>query len=338
METTEQKSTANIRLQLWIAIASCVLLVVKFIAFYITHSVAILTDALESIVNVVAGFIGLYSLYVAAKPRDWNHPYGHGKAEFISAAIEGTLVLSAGAVIVFNAVKNIIVPQHINQIDTGILLVAITAVVNWALGFMAFSRGKKTASLALVASGRHLQTDSYSTFGIIAGLLLISFTGFVWIDSAVAIVFGFFIVYTGYTIVRKSLAGIMDEADMVLLKSMVNVLNKSRRQAWIDLHNLRVIKYGAVLHVDCHLTLPWYLNLHEAHAEIDQLGALIRKDFGETLELFVHSDGCLYFQCPICIKEDCPVRQHPFKERNVWTVGNILQNKKHGLEDAMGKQ
>lgn len=100
----------------------------------------------------------------------------------------------------------------------------------------------------------------------------------------------------------------------------------------MDMHNLRVIKYGAVLHLDCHLTVPWYLNVHEAHAEIDDLATKIRKEFGESLELFVHSDGCLYFQCSICIKEDCPVRQHVFEKRIDWTVENILQNKKHRLE------
>jgi cation diffusion facilitator family transporter len=332
-----QPTRQNIRLQRGITLASCALLVVKFAAYYLTHSVAVLTDALESIVNVVAGVIGLYSLHVAAKPRDRDHPYGHGKAEFISAAIEGTLVLSAGAVIIYNAVKNIIAPHPISRIDTGIFLIGATAVINWVMGFLAYRQGKKRASLALVASGRHLQTDAYSTFGIIAGLVLIALTGAVWIDSAIAAVFGLFIGYTGYTIVRRSLAGIMDEADMTLLKSMVAVLNDHRRQNWIDLHNLRVIKYGAVLHVDCHLTVPWYLNVHQAHSEIDQLGKRIRNEFGESLELFVHSDGCLYFQCPICIKDDCPVRQHPFKQRSVWTVDNILQNKKHGLEDALNK-
>ena len=328
-------SAQNIRLQRWITIASCILLVVKFAAYFITHSVAVLTDALESIVNVVAGGIGLYSLYVAAKPRDLNHPYGHGKAEFISAAVEGTLVLSAGAMIIYNAVKNIITPHPLSQIDTGIVLVAATGIANWLLGFVAYRRGRIVDSLALMASGRHLQTDSYSTFGIIAGLVLIRMTGALWIDSAVAILFGFFIAFTGYKIVRKSLAGIMDEADMSLLNKMVAVLNGTRRDNWIDLHNLRIIKYGTVLHIDCHLTVPWYLNVHQAHTEIDQLGTLIRAEFGEALELFVHSDGCLYFQCPICTKKDCPVRQHAFQDRNIWTVDNILQNKKHGLEDVV---
>lgn len=327
--TNEKKN--NFHLQQWIAIASSLLLVVKFTAYYITHSVSILTDALESIVNVVAGFIGLYSLYVSAKPKDIDHPYGHGKAEFISAAVEGTLIFSAGAIIIYSAIKNYFIPQALQKIDLGIYLVGATAIINWVLGFFSLRQGRKNNSLALIASGRHLQTDTYSTFGIIAGLILISFTGYAWIDSIVAVGFGLFIIYTGYKIIRRSLAGIMDEADMVLLKHMVAVLNSKRKDGWVDLHNLRVIKYGNVLHVDGHLTLPWYYNINQAHEEIDVLGELIRKDFGESLELFVHSDGCEYFQCPICDKTACPVRQHPFEKEVTWTVDNILQNQKHGI-------
>ncbi len=313
------------------AAISVLLLAVKFIAYYTTYSVAILTDALESIVNVAAGFIGLYSLHVAAKPRDTDHPYGHGKAEFLSAAIEGTLIGAAGAIILYKAILNLINPVEIKKIDVGIWLVAATAVANFIVGYFCLHIGKKNNSLALEASGRHLQTDTYSTVGIIAGLLLLHFTGYKWIDSVVAIGFGFFIVYTGYKIIRHSIAGIMDEADEKLLGKMVEVLNANRRENWIDLHNLRVIKYGSVLHVDCHLTVPWYLNVHEAHAEIDALGNLIRKEFGESLELFVHSDGCMPFQCRICSKADCTVRQHNFEKKIEWTLENISQNKKHAL-------
>jgi cation diffusion facilitator family transporter len=329
----KNESRNNIKLQRWIAIASATLLIAKFTAYYLTHSVSILTDALESIVNVIAGFIGLYSLYVAAKPKDIDHPYGHGKAEFISAAVEGTLVLSAGILIIYNAVKNLIYPVEIHELDLGIYLVAGTAVINWILGAVALRQGKKTNSLALKASGKHLQTDTYSTAAIIVGLLLISVTHKVWIDGAVAVGFGLFIIYTGYKIVRTSLAGIMDEADMQLLEKMVDVTENNRKENWIDIHNLRVIKYGNVLHVDCHLTVPWYLNINQAHFEIDELSKLIRNNFGETLELFVHSDGCLYFQCHICFKNDCPVRQHNFKRRVDWTLDNALQNEKHSLKD-----
>jgi len=321
-------------LQRWIAIASATLLIAKFTAYYLTKSVSILTDALESIVNVVAGFISLYSLYVAAKPRDIDHPYGHGKAEFVSAAVEGTLILSAGLLIIYNAVKNFIYPVQLKELDLGIYLVAGTAIINWVLGAVALRQGRKNNSLALVASGKHLQTDTYSTLGIIVGLLLITFTGEIWIDAAVAIGFGLFIIFTGYKIIRSSLAGIMDEADMVLLQKMVDLTEKNRKENWIDLHNLRVIKYGNVLHLDCHLTVPWYLNVNQAHEEIDELAKLIRSNFGESLELFVHSDGCRYFQCHICIKKDCPVRQHDFKRRVDWNLDNALQDEKHGLKDV----
>jgi hypothetical protein len=112
---------------------------------------------------------------------------------------------------------------------------------------------------------------------------------------------------------------------------MVRVLNANRKENWVDLHNLRVIKYGSILHVDCHLTVPWYLNVNEAHAEIEALGSLIKMEFGVSFELFVHSDGCLYVQCPICLKSDCPVRHHPFEKRIEWSLGNILSDKKHQL-------
>ena len=220
-------------------------------------------------------------------------------------------MLSAGAIIIYTAIKNLIVPPVLAQLDTGIILISATAIVNWLLGLVAFRQGSKNGSLALQASGRHLQTDSYSTVALIGGLFIIHYTGWLWVDSAVAIGFGIFITLTGYRIARKSLAGIMDEADMQLLGRLIKVLNGARRQNWVDLHNLRVIKYGNVLHVDCHLTVPWYFNVHQAHDEIDQLAGRIRKDFGESLELFVHSDGCLYFQCHICSKDDCGVRQHP---------------------------
>lgn len=323
----------NLQVQKWVAAISLLLLIAKFAAYYLTNSVSILTDALESIVNVAAGFIGLYSLYVSAIPRDINHPYGHGKAEFLSAAVEGTLITSAGAIIIYKAVMSFISPVALQKLDYGIYLVGATALINFIIGFITYRKGKKNNSLALMASGRHLQSDSYSTFGIIAALLLIFLTGYKykWIDPAVAIVFGTVIIYTGYKILRKSIAGIMDEADIELLKKIVDLLNQNKRENWVDLHNLRVIKYGSVLHVDCHLTVPWYLNVSEAHHEVDALSSLVRKEFGEWVELFVHVDSCEPHSCKICNKQNCNVRKHNFENRISWTLENVLQNKKHGI-------
>ncbi len=327
-----QTARQNLRLQKIITVIGIVLFVVKLIAWYLTGSVAILTDALESTVNVVAGLIGIYSLYVSAKPKDTDHPYGHGKAEFISAAIEGTLISVAGLIIIYEAINNLVHPHTIQKLDYGIWLVASTAVVNYVTGALCIRTGKKNNSLALMASGKHLQTDTFSTIGIIGGLILLFILKLWWIDSAVAILFAFIIMTTGYKIVRSSVAGIMDEADGTLLNKMIIMLNENRTKNWIDLHNLRIIKYGGTIHLDCHLTLPWYMNLHEAHNEIDVLSSLVKNDFGEAMELFVHSDGCLGFSCNICSKDDCPVRQHPFLKKIEWKMANIVSNTKHSID------
>lgn len=325
-------SLKNIRIQRWVAMLSVVLLIIKLAAYYVTHSVAILTDALEGIVNVVAGFVGLYSLILSAKPRDSDHPYGHGKIEFLSAALEGSMIAIAAVLIFYESISNLISPQPIHQIDFGILLISFTAIINYAVGTLCIRTGKQNKSVALVASGKHLQSDTFTTIGILAGLALIYFTKIYWLDSLVAMLVSGLIFYTSYKIIRPSIAGIMDETDQELLTRMVDILNENRRENWVDLHNLRIIKYGSILHLDCHLTVPWYLNVHEAHGEIDILANLVRKEFGESLELFVHSDGCLDFSCRICDKRDCSVRKHAFEKKILWTVKNISSNKKHDLE------
>ena len=324
-------SEYNLKVQRWVAIVSVTLFAIKITAWFLTNSVAILTDALESTVNVLAGFIGLYSLFVSAKPKDTDHPYGHGKAEFISAAVEGTLICVAGFFIIYEAVNNLFEPHAIKQLDWGILLVAFAAIINYVLGIFCIKTGKKNNSLALIASGKHLKSDTYTTAGIIVGLIILYFTKISWIDSAVAILFALIILYTGYKIIRSSIAGIMDEADEQLLKELVVTLNESRTVNWIDLHNLRIIKYGATLHLDCHLTVPWYFNVHEAHAQIDRLSDIVRNKYGESVELFVHSDGCMSFSCAICSKFECTVRQHSFEEKIEWTMENISSNKKHSI-------
>ena len=327
-----QTAQYNLRVQKWITGLSIVLFIAKIFAYYLTSSLAILSDALESIVNVLAGVIGLYSLYVAAKPSDEDHPYGHGKAEFVSAAAEGGLIVAAGVLIIYETVTNFISNKPISSIDYGIILVGATAAINYVAGFICLKVGRQNKSLALQASGKHLQTDTYSTLAIIAGLIIISITKIIWLDKVIALTMSIFIMRSGYLIIRQSLAGIMDQQDMALLTQLVQVLNNNKKVNWVDLHNLRVIKYGSQLHIDCHLTVPWYLNVHEAHAEIDELINLIRTNFEDSIEFFVHTDGCLPFSCKLCKKFTCPVRQHPFEYTVEWTVNNLLSNKKHRLK------
>jgi cation diffusion facilitator family transporter len=323
----------NLRIQKWIVAVAVLLFIIKLVAYFLTSSVSILTDALESTVNVFASVIGLYSLHVSAKPRDENHPYGHGKAEFISAGIEGTLIVLAGIVIIYQSVYNYMHPKALQKLDYGILLVAFSALINFVTGHIAVRIGKKNNSLALIASGKHLKSDTYSSLGIIVGLLLIYFTEIIVLDSVIAIIFGAIIIITGYRITRTSIAGIMDEADEQLLSKMVDMLNRNRKENWVDLHKLRVIKFGSIMHVDCHLTVPWYFNVNQAHDEVEALTHLTKEEFGEAVEFFVHSDGCLYSQCPLCFKHDCPVRKHEFVKRLEWEMNNILTDKKHELPE-----
>ena len=323
----------TIRVQQWVVVTSLLLFAIKIIAYYLTNSVAVLTDALESTVNVVTGFTGLYSLRLAAKPRDENHPYGHGKAELLSASFEGILILVAGFVIVYESIVNLLHPHALKQLDTGIILIAATAVINYLVGAWCIRVGRQKHSIALESSGKHLQSDTWTTAGIVAGLILLRLTGIHWIDSVVAIVSALIIIVEGYKIIRQTVAGIMDEADMELLERLIDVLNANKRNAWIDLHNLRIIKYGPILHLDCHLTVPWYYNVNEAHEEVDALDSLIRDNFPQTLEMFVHTDGCVPpNSCRVCPLLECPVRQHAFEGRLEWTFQNITANVKHGMD------
>lgn len=323
--------TASIKLQRNLAFLAILLFIIKIIAWYWTKSVSVFTDAMESTVNVATGLIGWYSIWLAQKPRDKNHPYGHGKAEFISAAVEGTMISIAGLIIIYEAITNLAKPKPLQRLDWGLALLALTALINFVVGKYAINHGKKVKSATLEAGGRHLCTDTYSTIGIIIGLILLMITKWAWLDAAVAMIFAVVILVTGYKVLRKSLAGIMDEADLALLEELITYLQENRKPEWTDLHNLRMIQYGSTLHLDGHLTLPWYFTVKEAHAEIDQLDNLIKNKFGDSIELFVHVDGCESFSCRICQLQQCPVRQHPFEATIEWNAENVLQNRKHHL-------
>lgn len=325
-----QGDLTPVKVQQWVVVLSVVLFALKILAYFLTNSVAVLTDALESTVNVVTGFTGLYSLRLSAKPRDDNHPYGHGKIELISASFEGLLILIAGLIIVYESLINLVHAHPVQQLDTGILLVAVTALMNYLMGVYCVRVARRRHSMALEAGGKHLQSDTWTTLGIIAGLLLLRFTGIAWIDSLVALIFAFVIIIQGGSIIRKTIAGLTDEADEALLKQLIEVLNQQKHDSWIDLHNLRIIKYGSVLHLDCHITLPWYFNVNEAHKEVEDLEEKIKGEFDQALEMFVHTDGCMPpLSCRVCPIMDCKVRKAAFEERLVWTLENVTNNQKH---------
>lgn len=322
----------SIRIQRLIATLGIVLFLGKILAWYLTSSVTVLTDALEGIVNVVAGLMGLYSIALAAKPRDPNHPLGHGKAEFISSAVEGTLITIAGLIIIYEAIERLIIPHQLEHLDIGLFIVGAAGLINYLMGVYAAKQGEKEGSMVLVSAGKHLMTDAYSGIAIIIGLLILRFTNnrYLWLDSAVALCFAVIIVVTGYRVVRRSISGIMDETDMNQLQKVIDVLQGNRRPAWVDMHHLRVLNHSGRMHVDAHLTVPNYYTVLEAGKEIKHIDTLVKEHFGQDVEVFIQTEGCNPAQCHVCGMEHCPIRSHKFEHEEKWTLENIWREHRHG--------
>jgi cation diffusion facilitator family transporter len=327
----------NVRTQAWVLAAGGVIMALKFLAWRVTHSNAVLSDALESIVNVTAGSFALFSLILAAKPKDQEHPYGHGKVEFISASIEGSLVVLAGVVVFFQAIMALVEGVVIHELGSGTLLVAVSGAANGLLGLVLRRRGTRTHSLAMEAGGAHLLSDAWSSAVLVLGLVVIQLTGLDWLDSIFAMCFAVFILWQGMKVVRRSISGIMDETDMAVAGHLVGIIEEHRRPEWIDLHNFRVIKFGSTLHIDSHITLPWYFPLEQGHHEISDLAELVKQGSGREVEFFIHMDPCVPTSCPVCQIMDCPVRVAPFVKRVPWTLATVLADKKHTL-DAPAEQ
>ncbi len=326
-----------IRFQRIVAAFAVILFLAKITAWYVTNSVMVLTDALEGIVNMVTGFLGLYSVSLAAKPRDTNHPFGHGKVEYLSSAVEGTLIIISAFLIIYEATEQLIVPHEIQKLDTGLVIVVSCGLLNYVLGKAAEITGRKQNSIVLESAGKHLITDGYSSVAIIIGLtLLIGVQSipatkgkYLWLDSAVALGFAMVILTTGYKVLRRSISGIMDEVDEKLLVSVVRVLQEQRQSQWVDMHNLRVIQYGKLLHIDAHMTLPWYYNLVEMSKEVNNVEQLVKSRFDNQVEFFIHVDNCLPEQCTLCSLHDCGARKHKFRKLEEWNVGNLWTDKPH---------
>jgi len=321
----------NRRVLLIAVITGFVLMCIKFLAYWLTNSNALLSDALESIINVSAGLFGLYALYFSHLPKDQNHPYGHGKIEFVSAAFEGGLIFIAGVGIILKGAYNIIYPQEIKTMGTGIALAGMAGFVNYLLAMILEKKANKNNSIVLLAGSKHLLSDAVSSLALIIGAAAVWITGWVVLDNILAAVFGVFILWTGYKLLKKSFAGILDEADYELIGDLVDKLNGKRRPDWIDIHNLRIIKYGAMLHIDCHMTVPWYYSVEKAHTILDSMEEAVHELSPLGVELFIHMDPCQPFSCAICELPDCKERKKALVKRITWSLENAMENQKHLL-------
>lgn len=288
-----------------------VMLAMKMGGYLITNSAAILSDALESVVHVVATAVAFYSVILVGRPADRRFPYGYGKAEYFSAGLEGALIVVAAIAIVYQATIDITRGPQLRSIDIGAIIVAAAGGINLLLGFYLVRTGKSTNSLVLVADGRHVLTDSYTSLGVLVGLVLVKITGVILLDPIFAIAVAVNILWTGYALMRESVRGLMNTADPDMIERTVSVLNRTRRPEMIDVHRLRAWRAGERRFVDFHLTLPRYMPIEQAHTLTHLISDAINSEFAEEIDLLLHLDPCTAECCTFCPKDDCAVRASP---------------------------
>ena len=306
-------------------VVSLGLLAAKFYAYRLTGSTAILSDALESIVNVVAAVFAIGALIFAGRPADRNHPYGHGKMEFMSAAFEGGLIAFAALVIVYEVVVSLTHGVELRSLDLGLAIVLGAGLVNLALGYYLIRAGRRYDSLTLLADGRHVLADFYTSAGVVVGLLLVRITGLAWLDPLVAAVVALNLMWTGVRLIRQASAGLLDEEDPALLDRLLQVLQPHLGQGVIRIHHLRAIRAGRFHHVDAHLVVPEFWSVERSHELAEDLGERVMKELGAEGEMTLHTDPCHHIYCRMCDLDDCPVRREPFTGRPRLTLDEAVQ-------------
>ncbi|MNJ93322.1 Ferrous-iron efflux pump FieF [compost metagenome] len=322
----------------WVsAIASILIFFLKIGAYKITGSAAVLSDALESIVNVLAALVALYVVRFASQPADHEHPYGHGKAEYFSSTFEGGMIFFAAIVIIGESIKSLIYHEAPQKLETGLIVVGVAALLNLALGLYLHRVGRKHHSEALKASGAHVLSDVYTTVGVMVGLGLVLLTDLPWIDPVVAILVGVNLAYSGFKIVRESLGGLLDEQDETSLEDLTKSLEQNRRPGIIDIHHMRAIRSGRFHHVDAHLVVPEYWDISHVHEVEQSFEADVVRDYVFDGELAFHLDPCKKSYCSVCVVENCPIRQEPFKEARPFTLKSLTDGPRPTNQLAYGK-
>ena len=312
-----------------ILIIGFVIVTIKFIAYAYTDSTAILSDALESIINIIASGFALYSIYYSARHKDEDHPYGHGKMEYVAVGFEGALIFLTGIIIIIESIIKLFEKHVVQQVDIGLLLTLLSSLILLGMGLFLKQKGKKLKSEVLIADGKHLITDVVTSVGIIIGLIAYRFTGWYWIDSTIAMVLALHIIFSGYELIRQSLDTLLDKADMDTIENVASILQKNRKSNWIDVHNMRLQKFGSQMHIDCHMTMPFYESLESIHNNINEVEQILNSELHNTVELFIHVDPCDKKPCSICKVTECRFREQNFSHEITWSSANLIINKRH---------
>ena len=303
-------------------ILSVILFIGKLVAYFITGSAAIFSDASESVVNIFATSMALYSIILSSKPADESHLYGHGNIEFFSAGIEGVLIFLAAIIIIYHAVTDLLRGPELESLNIGVIIIAVTGGINFLLGYYLIKTGNKTNSLTLIADGKHILTDSITSVGVVIGIILVMITDIIILDPIVAIIVALNIMGTGYKLIRVSIGGLMIETDTELLQKISTILSGMRKEYWIDLHELRYWKSGDRLFIDFHLILPYYFTIEQTHKEEKAIDAKLQEVFINS-QIKIHFDYCRSELCRFCSYADCTVREEKGSVIFNWDVKKL---------------
>lgn len=297
----------------------------KIAAWWMTRSAAIFSDALESVANIATASLALYALWLAAKPRDKDHPYGHGKVEYFSSGIEGTLILVAGVTITVISVQNAFRASQLVEakLTLGLAIEILVALVLWAFGTISVTRGKKLESPTIISGGEHLRADAITTFGVVAGLIVVKLTGWTRLDPIVAGLFGLVVVRNGFLLLRDAIGGLMDEANPALLDEIAKVLERTRRPGWSTPHHTKVHRLGQTVHIDLHLVFPRFWTIEQAHDGTEQVEVALCEVFGNRTDVMIHSEPCRPTSCSLCDLADCHLREAALTLHKPWTGPDI---------------
>ncbi len=274
---------------LWLSLATAVVTVVlKAVAAILTNSVGLWSDALESTVNLLAAGVALWAMRLSAKPADHNHDFGHGKAEYLSAAVEGTLIVVAAAAIIVGAINRFINPVPLESLGVGVLLAALASVGNLVTGLILIRAGRRHRSITLEADGKHLMTDVWTSVGVLAGIGVVAATGLVWLDPLIALAVGVNIVFTGVGLIRRSVVGLLDATlppdEVAVIQQALEPLTDDPR---VHLTDLRTRESGRQRFVQATLTVPGEWSVRRSHDLADRVEEEVGRALPGTVT-FVH--------------------------------------------------
>ena len=303
---------------------SLVVLGLKAWAYFLTHSTALRSDAVESIVNVLGACFAFGAIMIAARPPDDNHPYGHGKIEFFAATFEGALVTLASVYILLESGLALLRGPHLRELDLGLAVSSLAGVLNGVLGLVLVRVGKSTRSKAIEADGHHIISDFWTSVGIILGLLLVRLTGWSVLDPLMGILVSLVLMRTGYKILKEASGALLDEEDPELLREILEVANRWPIREICGLHRLRAMRAGAFVHVDVHLIVPEYFDVREAHRHVHRFSDTLLAETQRHGEWHTHFEPCRRRYCSECPMSECPIRVLPFVARRELTIAQAI--------------